>query len=545
MINGTKKKETEKYVVEYLKCKDNFGYFCPKYIKIELPGEDVPLVPYKPQLNLIDYILEYHHVLVLKSRQIGISTIIKALITWLVIFNNNVVVGIVSKDGKEATDFSRDIMSMIDKLPKWMSSEFIKRTEQSFILKNGSKSYAATVNPKAPSKTLRGKSITFLVIDEASHIEYVDDAWTSMVPTLATNQMYARKAGVQYGTIVLSTPNKTHGVGQWFYQRYQSSLSGDDILKDFVIHWRDIKELVNDPTWYKTQCELYGNDYRKIQQELELKFLTSSGSFLEDTTSRKLQELTIDPIQKLKLFNGELWIFSRCVDGAYYLMGVDTAPEHGDDKSAIVVFNYETLEQVAEYQVKCSVIDFVKVVKIIAVQYPGLIIIESNSYGNQVVEMINDSELSIRLYKEKRGKLLIPGLSNNAKTRPLMIDALYSTITEFPELVKSKRLMLELIGLVTRNNGRVEAETGTHDDLALATALCMYVRKYDPSLTISLEKSAEHQNDFNNIMEMNDTNLLTGNSSIRKYLKNHLADKNKKGFVDIIDLVYGRDSGEI
>ncbi len=65
------------------------------------------------------------------------------------------------------------------------------------------------------------------------------------------------------------------------------------------------------------------------------------------------------------------------------------------------------------------------------------------------MEEISNSEYSALVYKEKRGEHKIAsGLSNNMKTRPLMIDALYSYINQFPQMVKSKRLALELVGLV-------------------------------------------------------------------------------------------------
>jgi len=74
------------------------------------------------------------------------------------------------------------------------------------------------VNPNAPDKTLRGKALTFLVIDEAAFVHHIDTAWTSLVPALSTSQMQARKANVPYGTVVLSTPNKTVGIGEWYFR---------------------------------------------------------------------------------------------------------------------------------------------------------------------------------------------------------------------------------------------------------------------------------------------------------------------------------------
>ncbi len=534
------------YISEYLHCKNDFHYFCAYYIKIEIPGEDILLHPYQKQSELIDTIERKKYVLVLKSRQIGISTIVQAYAAWLAVFFNNVVIGVISKDGAEATDFARIIRGMVEKLPDWMKPMggtqgrgLVKRTERSFILTNGSKVYASPVNPNAPDKTLRGKAITFLVIDEAAFVGHVEAAWTSIVPALSTNQMQARKNKIPYGTVVLSTPNKTIGIGQWYFEQYMRAISRDDIFEPFVIHWKMIPELADDPHWYKTQCKLFNHNPKKIAQELELKFLPAEGSFFEADTVEKLQGSCTEPIEKLRVFNGEIWRFENALPNKTYMIGVDTAPEHGVDKSAITVWDYQTLEQVWEYQGKCKVLDFLKVVQIAATQYRnGPIVIESNSYGNQVVEQLSQTNFSSRIYKEKRGtNTIVPGLSNNAKTRPLMIDALYSYMTEFPESVKSQRLALELTGLVSKTSGRVEADTGCHDDLALASACCFYVRKYDPPVLLDLDKEgySETVEMMKDIVGFN-TDLPSefNNASIMKAVKNNL-DKNL-GFIDIMSL---------
>ena len=310
------------------------------------------------------------------------------------------------------------------------------------------------------------------------------------------------------------------------------------IFKSFIVYWRDIPELANDPEWYKSQCELFDNDSRKIEQELELKFLPSGGSFFDEQTCLKLQNGSKEPIEVLKLFDGLIWKFENAVPGKHYITGVDTAPEFGEDKSAITVWDYETLDQVWEYQTKCQVKDFVKVVKFAISQYPGTVVIENNSYGNQVMEEVRDSEYSIMMYKERRGEhKIVPGLSNNIKTRPLMIDAMYSYITQYPQMVKSQRLALELIGLVNKNNGRVEADAGCHDDLALTLAFCMYVRKYDPPLFLENNKVAESS--FTRIIGMNDDNgngSFKSNSEIMKHVKENVFD-NESSLVNTLTYI--------
>jgi hypothetical protein len=539
---GQLKSIADKYLAEFLRCRADFDYFCRTYVYLELPGGDVLLNPYSKQIELIDLVEKKRYVLVLKSRQIGISTIVQAYAAWLTTFYDNVVIGVISKDGAEATDFARVIRGIVEKLPDWMKPVggllgrgFAKRTERSFILTNGSKVYASPVNPNAPDKTLRGKALTFLVIDEAAFVNHISTAWTSMVPALSTNQMQAKKSGIPYGTVVLSTPNKTVGIGQWYFERYLNSISHNDIFEPFVIHWKMIPELADDPDWYNTQCRLFDNDQKRIAQELELKFLPTEGSFFESDTVEAMQNSTKEPIEKVRIYNGEIWKFDLPQKGKFYIMGVDTAPEHGTDKSAISVWDYETLEQVWEYQGKCKVLDFVKVVKVAATEFPGLIVVESNSYGNQVVEHLNASEFSHMLYKEKRGKnTFVPGLSTNAKTRPLMIDALYSYMTQFPESVKSNRLALELTGLVSKSNGKVEADTGCSDDIALSAAVCMYVRKYDPPLMIDSQRYGNLSEEMKDIIGMNNESYGTEftNKSIMDTVKNKYDDM--QGFVDTL-----------
>ena len=280
--------------------------------------------------------------------------------------------------------------------------------------------------------------------------------------------------------------------------------------------------------------------------ELELKFVATSGTFFDEKVCTTLQENTQEPFEKIKTIGGEIWKFNAPVSGQHYLVGVDTATEFGFDKSAITVWNYETLEQVWEYNGKCEVQDFVKIVLMAGASYPGTIVIENNSYGDQVAKSLRDSELGSMIYMEKSGKngqILKPGLTTNSKTRPLMLEALYDYVSHFPESVKSERLVMELIGLIEKN-GRVEADRGCNDDLVLSAALSFYVRKYDPPLYIS--RPHEFMHDFTNIMDYNnDETIFTGSDRDRNLkLLNNIRDakpediKDGNYYINTLDILY-------
>ena len=61
----------------------------------------------------------------------------------------------------------------------------------------------------------RSEALSLLVIDEAAHIEGMDDLWTGLYSTLSTGG----------GCIALSTPC---GVGNWFHKTYIEAESGQN-----------------------------------------------------------------------------------------------------------------------------------------------------------------------------------------------------------------------------------------------------------------------------------------------------------------------------
>ena len=469
--------------IEYQNCKKDYNRFIYNYILIPEVGGSNQFKLYNKQEELLNLIYNEHHVCVVKTRQVGASTILQAYIVWLMLFYDNMVIGVVSRDGPECTDFARKCMDMIENLPKWLRPKFEKKTEQSFILDNGSKLYTGTVNPAKPSGIFRGKAIVFLVIDEAAYVSYIEDAYTGIAPALSKAQTVAKQKGIPYGTVIISTPNGVSGDGEWYFERVKEARAEKGIFKYFEMHWKQIPEFANDPNWYKEQCKLLGNDKRRIAQELDMVFLGSKDAVFEDETIHMLQQVTEDPKFKKHILGGDLWIFKEVKPEIRYLIGVDTATKDGRCHSSIQVLEFETLEQVAEYQGDLEITDFENLVKLTMDMYPNnLTIIEVNSYGNQMVTNLKrnikySNRLFKRKVKDKRGKVIDYkyGFDNNSKTRPLVIEAILTYVEDYPYIVKSKRLMSELISLEEKN-GRVKGKNT--DDLVMALGFCLYVVKY-------------------------------------------------------------------
>lgn len=496
------------YVKKWIEYKNNPIKFMEECIQIPTPGGNTLIKLYEPQKRIVESFFKDHYLIILKSRQIGISTITQALITYIFVFYKNCKVGIVSRKAEEASDFSCKVQDMIDNLPDWLRPKYKTKRIQKFSLENGCELSSASVSPANPGSVLRSKSITLLVIDEAAHILNISEAWTGMANTVSKAQQDAKRRNIPYGTIIISTPNKTQGIGQWFYETWCKAEAGENIFVPHKIKWTEIPDFANDPTWYETQCKLLNNDRNKIAQELDLKFISSEDSLFDEDIQIKLQE-NIDKqtyteirIPDLPTKNYKFSIFKETNKNALHLIGIDIATPAGRDRTAIQIVEYSTGEQVAEFFGKPDPKMLYKIVRYIHNMFPNNLIIIENTGGfgqSLIYDLMYDEDYNFNLYGETRESTnkYVPGLSVNTKTRPLLLDALFTTINSNINCIKSKYLSSELLSL-TVNNNKIEANTGFHDDLAMAFAMCCYVRKYKTKDIAILEYTQEEIEEFKN-----------------------------------------------
>ena len=471
---------------ELLKCKNDPIYFIKKYIKIELVGGEITIPLYPKQEELVRSYLKDHYIIVLKSRQIGISTITQALCVYQMLFFPNVTIGVISRDGPEATDFVRKVKLMVDNLPSFMKLKFRKESQQSFEFSNKSRIIAASVNQSNPSGTLRGKTITMLVIDEAAFIRHIDEAYTAMIPAVFNAHKVAKERGIPYGVLILSTPNRTTGVGQWYYEQWKDAVSGQSEFKPIKIHYSDAPFAT--PEWIEKQKKILKSQLR-IDQELELKFVTSESALFDNPQVVEEFSKSVPPKRKepvayfsknLPVGKGEWYFWEEFNPNKYYLIGCDIASVTGNCKSAIEIVDMD-LNQVAEFSGKLRITDFEKEMVKAVKMYPNCVLIpEANSYGSRTMEFLADNPdvgyalFYTRILDEKTGniKKILPGLYTTGKTRPMMFEALFWAINEDPSRIKSERLALELMG-IDKNFGSKRLS-----DLVMAYAFTCYVRKY-------------------------------------------------------------------
>jgi len=455
-----------------------------------------------------------NHMIILKSRQTGFSTTMQLIIVHLVTFYSNMICGIASRDGLEASDFCRKVEACLDRLPSWIHPGYKYCSTQSFCTKRGSQLWSSAISPANPESLFRGKSISLLILDEAAHARNADKAWTGVAMSLSFAQKTAKERNIPFGTIILSTPNRKVGIGQFFYEMYTGAVNGTNGFTPIKVHWSEIPEFKNDPEWYNNQCKILNWDKAKIRQELELQFIDSEDSLFDSEVQSSLQQPRIKNYKVIKTStNGELKIFPNFDEKKFQIIGVDVASAFGKDYSAIEVMDFESTEQTMEYRGKLEPKMFANIVRLVAkLATRNIIVIENTGgYGLTVLnELQFDENAEYNIYGEtsrlKTKTQFKPGLSTDARTRPLILDALFEYIRNNPGIVKSEALALELLNLSDKGN-KIEASNNGNDDLCMAFGFCCYVRKYKRSIIISdIEgvdlTDSENINSFDNDVEM-------------------------------------------
>lgn len=195
------KQISKQHVEEIIKCGKDPAYFLRTYGKIvTLEDGLVPFELFDFQEKCLKQFQKHRFNIVLKSRQLGLTTVSAGYAVWVALFQRNKSVLCIATKLSTATGFIKKVKEFWKNLPPWLRFVEIEETKQEVRFMNGSTIEAIPTSDDAG----RGKSINLLIVDEAAFIRNFDSVWTAIQPTLGTGG----------NAIVLSTPN---GAGNMYY----------------------------------------------------------------------------------------------------------------------------------------------------------------------------------------------------------------------------------------------------------------------------------------------------------------------------------------
>jgi len=518
------KKETVKEIV---KCGKDPAYFINNYARISHPLKGlIPFKTYPFQDDLLIDFNDYRFNVILKARQLGISTITAAYIVWLLLFYRDKNVLVIATKFQTAANLVKKVKSIMLNVPPWLKIAEIKIDNRtSFVLTNGSEVKASTSSGDAG----RSEALSLLVIDEAAHVENLDDLWTGLYPTLSTGGR----------CIALSTPN---GVGNWFHKTY---IEAEQNVNDFhptVLPWDKHPE--RDKAWFEKETR--NMSYRQIAQELECNFNASGETVIHSEDLERLVQCIKDPTYRTG-FDRNLWLWEQYSPEATYLMTADVARGDGHDFSVFHIIKLETMEIIGEYRGKPNLEEFAATLDSTGREFGNcLLVVENNSLGISILEKLRDREYP-NLYHSVKGTHeyvdqlqaesignSVPGFTTSSKTRPLIVAKMEEFIRNKLITTYSSRLVDEFKTFIWNNN-KAQAMRSYHDDLVMALAIACWVR--DTALTIN-KKDLEYKKAMMNAMQLNTRKLQTTIPGMLGHRQGVWSDKAKKEMQDQKDFIW-------
>tara|TARA_Y100000114_G_scaffold150311_1_gene165688 strand:+ start:569 stop:2146 length:1578 start_codon:yes stop_codon:yes gene_type:complete len=488
----------EKIVKEIVKSGKKPVYFINTYCKIPHPGKGlIPFKTYDFQGDLVENLALHRFIVVLKARQLGISTITAAYVAWLVLFHRDKNVLIVATKLATAANLVKKVKTILKNLPPWLKiANFSVDNKNSIELTNGSQVKASSTSGDAG----RSEALSLLVIDEAAHIDGLDELWTGLYPTISTGGR----------CIAISTPN---GVGDWFHETYVGAEGGDNEFLPVNLPWDVHPD--RDDEWFKTETKNMSR--RQIAQEYECNFNTSGDTVIHGDDILRIKESLVEPKYRVG-FDRNTWIWEEAQEGHSYLLVADVARGDGADSSTFHVFKLQTMEIVAEYKGKPTSDLFSEILYTTGLEYKeAMLVVENNNVGFSVLEKLLEKGYK-NVYHSKKGShqyveqyaalgdsSVVPGFTTSLKTRPLIIAKFEEFIRNKVLTIYSKRLANELDTFIWRN-GRPEAQRGYNDDLVMAAAIGCWVRD---TAIIENQKDVEYRKAFINSIATSRTNLDT------------------------------------
>jgi hypothetical protein len=341
---------------------------------------------------------DIHFFVILKGRQLGITTISLALdLYWHFIHNG--LQGTLTTDTEENRDMFRSTLSMyMEGLPKEWRIPLIAHNRNQLQLKNRSRLFYQVAGLRAKGSLGRGKAITFLHGTETSSWGD-EEGLASLLASLAEtnpNRLYifestARGFNMFHDMYVTAKKAKTQRAifcGWWRNQFY--SVDADSQI--YKVYWdgkltpeekewtRDIKKLYNveinsrQMAWWRWKLHEGIKDDALMYQEFppteDYAFIMTGTSFFSNARCTDMMKIAkkigcdyyrysmganfvdTDVLKSTERL-ATLTVWEEPVDTAYYVIGADPAYGSSDwaDRFCIQVFRCyaDGMEQVAEF----------------------------------------------------------------------------------------------------------------------------------------------------------------------------------------------------
>jgi hypothetical protein len=451
----------QRQVQEVIKCGKDPSYFFNSYIKIQHPIKGlIPFSTYPFQDECVQKFIDNRFTIVVKSRQLGLSTLTAAYAVWLAIFQKDKNILVIATKLSVAQNFIKKVKTMVRSLPPWLLlPRIVTDNKQLLEFSHGSSIKAVPTSDDAG----RSEALSLLIVDEAAFVKNFDELWTGLYPTISTGGR----------TILLSTPN---GVGGQYYKLYTDAEAGLNEFCPIKLPWNVHPE--RDQPWFDSETRNLSQ--KQISQEYLCDFASSGDTYMSDDDLKWLWANIQHPVERMGP-DKNVWVWKYPLSEHKYVISADIARGDSKDYSTFHVIDTSASEVVAEYKGKMPPDRFAELLAQFGKMYnEALLCPENNSYGYATIIKLRDIGYK-KIYSTKKSTAymadFVPsndnegaGFATSGKTRTLILTKLEEVLRNRHITVRSSRLYDELKTFVWVEN-RAQAMKGYNDDLVMSLAI--------------------------------------------------------------------------
>jgi len=455
----------EDKVREIIRCGKDPIHFINEYVHIQHPARGrILFKTYDFQNDIISALINNRFNVVLKSRQLGLSTIAAAYATWLAIFHKDKNILVIATKLDTAINFIKKVKVALETVPDWLLLPKYDNNKRSVNFSNGSQITAIPTSEDAG----RSEALSLLIVDEAAFIRNFEDIWTGLFPTISTGG----------AALVISTPN---GVGGMYYKLCIEAESGHNGFNLIKLPWWLHPD--HDDAWFFKETKNLPR--RKVAQEFLCEFNASGDTFLQADDLAYLRDEIRTPIAK-KGFDNNVWIWKEPIPGHKYVITADVARGDASDYSTFHILDADECEVVAEYMGKIPPEKLALLIEEWGHQYnDALACPENNSFGYFTCVTLRDRGYPHIFYDRRKygGDIFaytppdpdkLPGFSTQGNTRPQILAKLEETIRNKVVKIYSQRLYNQLQSFVWYGS-KPTAQKDSHDDLIISLAIAVWL----------------------------------------------------------------------
>jgi hypothetical protein len=461
---------------EIKRCRSDFRYFSRKYLKItDKNGSVVHLKPNNAQERYLDALQRNPWVYVLKSRKLGLTTIIAAVNFWDALFTPNHATLVLAHTDTAAKSIFRIYTRFYESLPSFLQFDLKLQNKHEMMFEHGGYIVAAT----AGSDSARGSTYQSIHCSEFAMYEDIESLIAAALSTAGNNPRVALETtanGLNDAHKIWYSPNGYEKV-------FISWLDAEDSRRKKKPAWvpKEIQDLgvqyELDPEqiyWatetYLTRCAANWNTFQQeYPAEAHLAFISSGKRFFNITfphaKSSEGYRSYADPLKYRA-----------------YVIGVDVASgsDHGDFSAFCTIDATDKKKPriVSTFYKRMAPAEFTQAVLAEAKKYDALVCVESNSYGLSVLEGLVSHDwgnLYRRVKYDRVGKRWTEnlGFNTNVSTRSILMAKIQEYVSRKWLYVLDETLKAEMNSFVFNRKGKPCAETGKHDNMIIATCLAL------------------------------------------------------------------------